>query len=108
MSSTELSTTLTTCPDCCAFGDEPHALACPRNDASEVNHPPHYQAAGMEAIDVIEAFELGFNLGNAVKYILRAGRKGKRGIDIEKAVWYLERELGRGKPCSDRKPGKGA
>ena len=40
-----------------------------------VNHPPHYQAGGIESIDVIEGYRLGFSLGNAVKYLLRAGRK---------------------------------
>lgn len=60
-----------------------------------INHPSHYQSiSGLEAIDVIEAFKLGFNLGNAVKYILRAGRKTNAGAleDLKKAVWYLERE----------------
>ena len=60
-----------------------------------VNHPPHYKANGIEAIDVIEAFGLGFNLGNAVKYILRAGRKGDAKDDLAKARWYIEREIGR-------------
>jgi|6_EtaG_2_1085325.scaffolds.fasta_scaffold07245_8 NADH:ubiquinone oxidoreductase subunit F (NADH-binding) len=59
-----------------------------------VDHPGHYQsAAGIEVIEVIEAFGLGFNDGNAVKYILRARMKGKRIEDIKKALWYLEREL---------------
>jgi hypothetical protein len=61
-----------------------------------VNHPPHYKAAnGMECIDVIEAFELGFNLGNTVKYVLRAGSKGDRMEDLKKARWYLDREIER-------------
>lgn len=59
-----------------------------------VNHPEHYQANGMEAIDIIEAYNLGFHLGNAVKYILRAGRKSDNHIeDIKKAIWYLERYI---------------
>lgn len=57
-----------------------------------INHPEHYKSGGMEAIDVIEAFSLGFHLGNAVKYILRAGRKtADARDDIKKAVWYLDR-----------------
>jgi hypothetical protein len=56
-----------------------------------VNSPPHYQGKGMQAIDVIEAFELGYTLGNAIKYILRAGKKGEAKEDIEKALWYLRR-----------------
>ena len=58
-----------------------------------VNHPAHYQgAAGLEAIDVIEAFDLGFCLGNVVKYVLRHGKKN--GLeDLRKARWYLDREI---------------
>jgi hypothetical protein len=58
-----------------------------------VNHPEHYKAAGIEVLDVIEAFGLGFRLGNATKYILRAGRKGAARTDLEKARWYIDREL---------------
>lgn len=59
-----------------------------------VNHPPYYKAAnGMEVIDVIEAFALDFRLGNAVKYILRAGRKGDAVEDLRKAEWYLKRAI---------------
>jgi hypothetical protein len=58
-----------------------------------VNHPDHYRAGSIEVIDVIEAFGLGFRLGNAVKYILRAGRKGDRIEDLKKARWYLDREI---------------
>lgn len=60
-----------------------------------VNNPAHYKAGGLEAIDVIEAFELGFRLGNAVKYILRAGRKLDALEDLKKARWYLDREIGK-------------
>lgn len=59
-----------------------------------VNHPAHYQSAkGIEVIDVIEAFGLGFNLGNTTKYVLRAGNKGDRLEDLKKAAWYLAREI---------------
>jgi hypothetical protein len=58
-----------------------------------VNHPAHYKGRGMESIEVIEAFDLGFNLGNVVKYVLRAGKKGERHEDLLKARWYLMREL---------------
>jgi hypothetical protein len=58
-----------------------------------VNHPSHYQSGGLEAIDVIEAFGLGFCLGNTAKYILRAGRKGDAVEDLKKARWYLDREI---------------
>lgn len=60
-----------------------------------VNHPPHYKGAGIESIEVIEAFDLGFCLGNAIKYILRAGRKdpAKEVEDLKKAQWYLHRRI---------------
>lgn len=61
-----------------------------------VNHPSHYISGGLEAIDVIEAFGLDFHLGNAAKYILRAGKKTADATqDIKKARWYLDRFLER-------------
>ena len=59
-----------------------------------VNHPPHYKAGGIEVIDFIEAKDLNFCLGNAVKYISRAGKKATDPVqDLEKAAWYLKREI---------------
>jgi hypothetical protein len=61
-----------------------------------INHPPHYGGdSTYEAIKVIEAWGLGFCLGNALKYICRAGRKGteSRIADLQKARWYLDREI---------------
>lgn len=58
-----------------------------------VNSPDHYKSNGMEAIDVIEGFGLGFNLGNATKYILRCGKKDDAIQELKKAIWYLEREI---------------
>ena len=58
-----------------------------------VNHPAHYKTGGIETIDFIEAKELNYNMGNAVKYISRAEHKGNKQQDLEKAVWYLNREL---------------
>jgi hypothetical protein len=60
-----------------------------------INHPPHYTATSIEPIDVIEAWELGFHLGNAVKYIARAEHKGTQLEDLRKARWYLDREIAR-------------
>lgn len=62
-----------------------------RDDA--VNHPDHYTSGGLEVIDVIEKKGLGYHLGNAVKYILRAGVKDpdKWKEDLRKAIWYIER-----------------
>lgn len=57
-----------------------------------INHPPHYNAGGLEVIDIIEAYGLGYHLGNAVKYILRAGRKtADPRQDLAKSIWYLYR-----------------
>jgi hypothetical protein len=58
-----------------------------------VNHPAHYKVGGIETIDFIEAKRLNYNIGNVVKYITRADHKGNRKQDLEKAKWYLEREL---------------
>jgi hypothetical protein len=58
-----------------------------------VNHPAHYKVGGIETIDFIEAKRLNYNMGNAVKYITRADHKGNRKQDLEKAIWYLNREL---------------
>ena len=58
-----------------------------------VNNPAHYTAGGIETIDFIEAKKLGYNLGNVVKYITRAGHKGNQLEDLRKAQWYLTREI---------------
>lgn len=61
-----------------------------------VNHPQHYGGdTTYEAIKVIEAWGLGFCLGNVVKYIARAEHKGAPIDDLEKARWYLDREIAR-------------
>lgn len=60
-----------------------------------INHPTHYTFSKVEVIDAIEAWELGFHLGNVVKYIARADRKGNRSNDLKKARWYLDREIRR-------------
>lgn len=62
-----------------------------------INHPAHYGGADnpYEAIKVIEAWELGFHLGNTAKYISRAGKKGAALEDLKKAAWYLQREIER-------------
>ena len=58
-----------------------------------VNHPPHYKVGGIETIDFIEAKSLNYNLGNVVKYLTRADHKGNKLEDLQKAQWYLAREL---------------
>lgn len=63
--------------------------------SEQVDHPAHYGGADnpYEAIKVIEAWGLGFNLSNTVKYISRAGKKGPALEDLKKACWYLTREI---------------
>jgi hypothetical protein len=58
-----------------------------------VNHPAHYNRGGFACDDIIEAFGLGFRLGNVVKYVLRHDKKGNPLRDLEKARWYLDREI---------------
>jgi hypothetical protein len=63
----------------------------------KVNHPHHYNChpSGIECIEVVR--HMGFNLGNAVKYIWRADLKGDSLQDLEKAVWYLQDEIAKRK-----------
>jgi hypothetical protein len=58
-----------------------------------VEHPAHYKVGGIETIDFIEAKNLGYNLGNVVKYITRADHKGNKLEDLRKAQWYLTRAI---------------
>ena len=60
-----------------------------------INHPQHYNMGKYEAIDVIEDWQLNFNLGNTVKYISRAGHKDNIIQDLKKSLWYLQREIDR-------------
>ncbi|RWE75266.1 DUF3310 domain-containing protein [Mesorhizobium sp.] len=61
--------------------------------ADAVNHPPHYtkHPSGVECITIVE--HMGFCLGNAVKYIWRADLKGNAIEDLEKARFYIDREI---------------
>jgi hypothetical protein len=69
----------------------------PPPEKEQVNHPQHYGGENnpYEAIKVIDAWELGFSLGNTVKYISRAGKKGKDKEleDLRKALWYLQHHI---------------
>lgn len=58
-----------------------------------VNHPKHYNVGKYEVIDVIEDWELGFALGNAIKYIARCEHKENKLQDLKKAVFYLQHEI---------------
>lgn len=58
-----------------------------------VNHPEHYKGNRFEVIDIIEDYQLSFHLGNAIKYILRAGKKDSAEQDLNKAIWYIKRHI---------------
>ncbi len=62
-----------------------------------INHPSHYTDGKIEVIDFIEDKQLNFHRGNAIKYIARAGKKNaeKEIEDLEKAIWYINREIQR-------------
>lgn len=99
------------CPDCKTGPAEPHKFGCmfapsfekapPADRMSKalhdaVNHPSHYteHASGVECIQITE--HMNFCLGNAVKYVWRAGLKSKDAIeDLKKARWYIDREIER-------------
>lgn len=65
--------------------------------ADMVNHPPHYTShpSGIECIQITE--HMGFCIGNAIKYLWRADEKGNALEDLEKAKWYIEREIAKRK-----------
>ncbi len=78
--------------------DEERIVRVGQSTKAEVDHPPYYNwhPTGIEAVDVCEAFS--YNLGNALAYIWRCGGPAKKGdveTDLEKAVWYLRREVER-------------
>lgn len=60
-----------------------------------VDHPQHYGGKDnpFEPIKIIEALGLSFHRGNSLKYLLRAGKKGSDIEDLEKAAWYINREI---------------
>lgn len=74
---------------------EEHSAAVKAGMKDPVEHPPHYtqHPSGVECIDITE--HMGFNLGNAIKYIWRAPHKNKQAEDLKKAIWYINRELKR-------------
>lgn len=67
----------------------------PMPDDDPVNHPSHYTTGEYETIDIIEDWDLDYHVGNAVKYLSRAGKKDPKKYieDLQKAVWYLERKI---------------
>lgn len=79
------------------FIDEvPETPTMTETEFDNVNHPKHYtEGRKYEPIEVIEDWKLDFCLGNALKYISRAGRKDETKTieDLEKAKWYIDREI---------------
>lgn len=75
--------------------DEPYKTKFTEND--NVNHPAHYTDGKIEVIDYIQDKDFNFCRGNAIKYISRAGKKDKAKEieDLQKAVWYLNKEIER-------------
>jgi len=63
----------------------------------QISNPSHYTYSDIETIEVIEAWNLNYNLGCAVKYISRCNHKDNKTTDLKKAIWYLEREITHGK-----------
>ena len=83
----------------CDFAGEEECYALKKaktraNKKETVNHPSHYNQ-GIEAIEIIESWDLNFSLGNAIKYILRAPHKSNTLEDLKKAEWYIKREIER-------------
>ena len=66
-----------------------------RPEPNTVHHPAHYNHGKIEAITVIEDWDLNFNLGNCLKYLARCDHKGNAVEDLRKALWYIQRELDR-------------
>ena len=59
----------------------------------EVNHPEHYTQGEIECIDYIEDKDMNYRIGNAIKYLTRYRDKGTPVKDLEKAIWYINREI---------------
>ena len=77
------------------MNDREGMIIMDEDDNDLVIHPTHYGGKDnpYEAIKVIEAWKVGFNLGNTLKYISRAGKKDNIIQDLEKALFYLDREI---------------
>lgn len=75
--------------------------------SDSVNRPVYYNFFDIECIEVIDNLDLNFNLGSALKYLWRAGRKDSKIVDLKKAVWYLEREIARRKRIDCQRVVKG-
>ncbi len=92
--------------DSCTYSVTTETVGPSQESGSEimddaVNHPEHYtkHPSGVECIQVTE--HMGFCLGNAVKYLWRADLKGDAIVDLEKAIWYINREINKRKLAED-------
>lgn len=65
----------------------------PEQRNEPVDHPPHYTFGNIEVIDAIEAWNLGYHLGQVVRLLVRAPHKGNFLEDLRKARWYLDRQI---------------
>ena len=90
------------------YWEEPHYekplhkhIEAMKKKPDAINHPEHYGGSDStyEAIKVIDAWKLDFCLGNVVKYISRAGKKGSKLEDLKKAQWYLKHEIEQAEKC---------
>jgi hypothetical protein len=81
------------CPSCEDASNWKPVQVMPIQGNDSVNHPKHYtnHPSGIECIQITE--HMGFNLGNAIKYIWRADLKADAIEDMKKAVWYIQREI---------------
>ena len=79
----------------CGIPHSPDVVCLRDNMIDIVHHPKHYRShpSGVECITITE--HMGFNLGNVIKYVWRADEKGSAIQDLEKARWYLDREIKR-------------
>ena len=81
--------------------DEEHQRGHPSQGSPFlIDHPPHYTAGAVEVIDIIEQIVkqyepiIGWNVGQAIKYLARAPLKGSLDQDLKKAQWYINRAVG--------------
>lgn len=64
-----------------------------KHRGDKINHPKHYTQGRIEVIEAIEDWNLGYHLGNVVKYVARSKYKGDEAGDLQKAAWYLQRHI---------------
>lgn len=81
----------------CVYVGDPETGSASTGRVEEVDHPKRYNHGRFECIDVIEDLKLNFNLGSCLKYIWRLGEKNDEINELEKARWYLDREISRRK-----------